>query len=1119
MPPRLRARLGCESLEVRENPAPLLAENFDALKAPTTAYDFSYWGTGSYVTSKIVADSGTVSLASTGNEAAESRYFSTHQQPADVAVSASVYSNTPTPAVVFARGQNLTHPAASYLGVRVHTAALTVDLVEFSGGTTTVLATLSVPQAVLGTWLDVTLTAAGTTLSASVRRADTMEFLAPDGSWQPRDLPAVTAIVSPYTGPGSVGLGRSAGGAGMAFFDNFQVSAVGPTRENFNTPAVGTRPDGWKNYASDGTAGFAASTPRAAESQGYTATGGTNTVARSWLDTAQPADVQASALLYADTLIPGTLLARGSALDTAKPTYYGVTVNRGLEASLVRVVDGVTTSLGTIKSKAYVSGVWLRLTLTASGDTLRAVISRPDTNQWLTPDGTWSDAPQPALEVTDKVITAGGFVGVQRNARAAGPVTFDDFEVSTGAATGPKLAVAASQAGTAYAGDVTFTAADDGTSRRVEYRLNGKLVATASKAPATFTLDTTALANGPQVLTVRATDNSGNPGTATVNFTTANANPMPQPARPTIPQKLPYIRVAQLAYSGNPLGDFEQARLKDSVDLVIPNPKFLATIDAASPTTPQAIYSNISNLYQGLLTNWLSFADANKADREAAFYHVSQPTPFSGGSPSSQPVAWFWSVSRDGTDLTSAARGGQATPVAFGGSGSALSVGFPEKFTEVNLAVAKPAAAGWSGTLEYVSAVDATGSPTVWKPLTLTGNGTASFTKAGAITFALPTDWVPSRVGSGDRLFTIRVRTTAGGAADAPTASTVLGRDYVNANGATKGTIPAFDAAADKDGDGYLSDAEYAARAAGKDARFSYESRLFYPYYGQSRFVTNPSSAAVRNWAVAYQEQQLALNPLADGVFLDNSNGRLPTDGAKLVEGTETYGNDYAAVVSAIVRKLGNRVVVTNTTGGGADATPVVAVSTVALEEFLLRPTDVSWAGFNDVADLVKSRLAADSPSPYVILDSLPGSFPVSSDRVKSSTLAYYYLLADSSKTFLMLYGGDNPSAPWSQTWIAAIGTDVGQAKGAFTTFASGSDPQNAKLEYKVMARQYDNALVLFKPRSYALGQGTGTADDATATTHDLGGNYRVLHADGSLGSVVTSITLRNGEGVVLMKA
>ncbi len=1127
-PPRTRLR--CDTLEARENPAPLLAENFDALRPPMTAFNWSYWGTGSYVTTKIVAASAAVSLASTGDNSAQSRYFSTAPQPADATVSVKIYSNTPTPAVVLARGQNLTTPAGSYVGAQVRTGGMQVDLVDFHADRATILATLKVAQPLNGVWLDVTLKPVGTALSASIRRTDTNQFLTAAGTWQAAATDALKTTVAPCSGLGSVGLGRAPGGAGMSFFDDIRVEMPVPTvvKVTFDDTPVGTRPDGWKGYVNDGTAGFGVTAARASKSPGYTATGGTNTVARSWYGTAQPADVQASASLYADTLVPGTLFVRGADLDTAKPTYYGLTATRGLEARIVKVVDGSPTTLGTIKSKDYVSGVWLRLTLTASGGTLRAVISRTDSGTWLTPDGTWADTPQPALEVADATpITAGGFVGLQRNALTAGPVTFDDVEIRGGAlAAGPQITVTASQSGTAYAGDVTFTATDPGSAtRRVEYRLNGKLVAAALKTPTGYTLDTTMLANGAQTLAVRAIDDLGNPNTVTLNFTTANANPTPQPARPNFPRKLPNIRIAQLAYDGNPLGAFEQARLKDSVDLVIPNPKYLSAIDAASPATPQAIYSNISNLYQGLLTNWLGYADANKADREAAFYHVTKATPFTGSSPSSQPVTWFWGVTRaanDGsspTDMTSAARGGRATGVEFGGVGTAVSVGYPEKFIELNLDLARPAAAGWQGVVEYATAVDGYGRAVAWKELPPTADGTANFTRTGKLAFTPPTDWVTSRVGDGDKLFTVRVRTTAGGSAQAPVAKTVLGRDYVTADGKAAGTIPTFDYAADKNGDGFLSDAEYAGRAAGKDARFVYESRLFYPYYGQMRFVTNPSSAAVRNWAVAYHQQQLAQNPLADGVFLDNSNGRLPLNGASVAEVTATYSTDYAAVVSAITRKLGGKIVLTNTSGGNADATPVAAVSTGVFEEFVLRPTEANWSGFNDVASLVKSRLASDSPSPYVILDSHPGSFPVGTDRVKMGTLAYYYLVSDPDKTMLMFYGGFSPAAPWADTWIAAVATDLGKAKGAFTTLATGKDPQNAALDYKVYRREFDTGIALYKPRSYTLGQGTGTTDDATGTTHDLGGNYRVLRADNTLGPVVTSVTLRNGEGTVLVKA
>jgi hypothetical protein len=84
---------------------------------------------------------------------------------------------------------------------------------------------------------------------------------------------------------------------------------------------------------------------------------------------------------------------------------------------------------------------------------------------------------------------------------------------------------------------------------------------------------------------------------------------------------------------------------------------------------------------------------------------------------------------------------------------------------------------------------------------------------------------------------------------------------------------------------------------------------------------------------------------------------------------------------------------------------------------------------------------------------------------------------------------------------------------------ATGTDPQNAALTYRVFARDYENGLAVYKPLSYTIGKGKGTTADATATAHQLGGNYRRVNADGTLGSVITSVSLRNGEGAVLIKA
>ena len=108
------------------------------------------------------------------------------------------------------------------------------------------------------------------------------------------------------------------------------------------------------------------------------------------------------------------------------------------------------------------------------------------------------------------------------------------------------------------------------------------------------------------------------------------------PPLPAIPQHYSYIRIAQLAFDGTPLDSTATQLLQHSVDLVVSGLSELGPIAAIAPSTPQLIYTNTSSLYQDLLTAWMNYAYSNGINPEAAFYHVTQPTAFSGNSPSSQ---------------------------------------------------------------------------------------------------------------------------------------------------------------------------------------------------------------------------------------------------------------------------------------------------------------------------------------------------------------------------------------------------------------------------------------------------------------------------------------------------
>jgi Bacterial Ig domain len=905
------------------------------------------------------------------------------------------------------------------------------------------------------------------------------------------------------------------------------------TVQRFDSATPGLLGPAWVAWGSDGDPGFRVVDAPAVAGRSLSSDGGSAHAGRAWLPETFPADGTVTAAVFASSLIPAQVITRGRNLNTDRPTYYAATVVRGTEIKLLRVAAAESTELGSLKSSTYLSGVWLDLSLTTQGDRLQVRVRRRDSGAWLNRYGAWESTPAAAVDARDNAIRSGGHAGLGRSASYAGRLFFDEFRVGpaeddltppTVVARFRPLTDAAPAGMVSGLVQLIGRVTDNGRVDRVEFVVDGNVVARRGAAPYWVGFDTNDVANGPHTLLVRARDAAGNVGEATVSFTVNNRSAS---APPTVPRHYAHIRYAALAYNGLSLGAAENQMLRQSVDLVIPNTRYLAQIDAAAPVTPQLVYSNISNLYLDLLTDWLGYADRAHLSREGAFYHVAKATPFVGDSPSSQPVTWFWNVQHGPATGTAGfvKSTGQARSAAVGdlplaGVGDAVYLGYPEKFREFNVGLYQAPSVNWTAAFEYPTSVDGNGRPSAWKPLTVLSDTTRGFRTSGTMSFDPPADWLPAVLpGSTARLYYVRLRATAGTAADVPVLSSLLGRDYVGAGRARVGTIPAFDESADTNRDGYLSDVEYARRRSGYDARFVHESRLFYPYYGQMRFVTNPAGKGVSAWAADYHRQLLRTHPAADGVFMDNSGGKAPTGGASLVESTDTYATDHAAVLGAINRGIAPKWVLANTSGGGSDADRVARQVPATIEEFALRPLAHNWSQFRDVADMVTRRLSLANPSKYLILDTLSTGGSPTDSRTRIAALAYYYLFADPEATFLMTWGGEEPASAWSRHWFDAIAFNVGHPKVKWSDWAAGADPADAGRTYRVLAREYDNALVLYKPLSYATGRGSGGTGDNTATTHALPGTYRPLEADGTLGPPTQSLSLRNGEGAILVRA
>ncbi|HET6575810.1 MAG TPA: hypothetical protein VFG68_19570 [Fimbriiglobus sp.] len=1064
-----RLPLALDRLEPRELPAasPWLVEPFQRDTADGLPAGWDQWASDQSRAFQVAPTTGGLGdqglLVSSSASFTDSRAWLSAPFAADVETSAAVYLNSPAPVHLFVRGAGLDTDAPSYYAVAI-TRGAEVQLLKVVNGQATVLGSARSDEYLTNKWVTVSVRAEDDQLRVTLHRGDTSQFLTPDGGWSRRPTAAVEVTDDSIGDGGQVGFARPALAAGNIALDSLRVGAPKPTSEPIAEERFDRGPGlpaGWSQWSTPSPASF-----RSTGDETLRVDAGSDSTARAWVNAPTGPDVQVSSSIYVDSLVQAGVFARGSNLGTDRPTYYSATVTRGLEVKLWKVVGGAATTLGTVRSQDWISGQWVQASLVLDGDRQRVQVYRSDTGQYLMPDGTWALAPTFALTAADTAIPRGGRAGLSRGSGYAGQLVFDNFVVTSTPGRGAAP------------------------------------IPTGGDKPSNPTPPPDDL-----------------PGTDTPPPVVTPAEPSaPVPTNPGLPavgRHYDWIRLANLAYYGTPLTGFEKDLLTNSIDLVIPNLAYLDDIAAVNPDTPQFIYTNVSNIYLNLLTDWTAYADRNGLDREAAFYHVNRATGYDGMSASAVPVNHFWGAYRGaGDDWQNVTRDAKVndTPLGFADSGESLALGFVEKFREVNVDLLSPAAGGWAAELEYVAAVDDQGRPTEWKPLDTLGDTTGGLRRDGRLTFDPPRDWVAASVGGSARLFTVRFRTTADGIA--PIAKSILGRDYT-----ADGMIPAFDYTADRDRDGYLSDDEWAARADGFDARFEYEGRLFYPNYGPMRFAANVSDPGFRAWASDYHARFAAARPLVSGFFVDNSIGRLAVDTSGLRESLTGYSADYGSLLGAINRRLAvdGRWLIANTVGGNSTAEPIVRNGVSYLEEFALRPLAANHVQFDDLAATLRFRRQISGGKAYEILDTLPANGDADDPRVQLASLAMYYAVADPDLSFLMVNGGNEPASSWRRHWIGAAEFDVGRPLGRHTVVAEGQDPADRSLAYKVYGREYENALVLYKPLSYTRGE-TGGIGSATATTHRLDGWYRVVNADGTLGERVNQVSLRNGEGVILAK-
>ncbi|MFH0775338.1 MAG: hypothetical protein V2A53_07625, partial [bacterium] len=135
-------------------------------------------------------------------------------------------------------------------------------------------------------------------------------------------------------------------------------------------------------------------------------------------------------------------------------------------------------------------------------------------------------------------------------------------------------------------------------------------------------------------------------------------------------------------------------------------------------------------------------------------------------------------------------------------------------------------------------------------------------------------------------------------------------------------------------------------------------------------------------------------------------------------------------------------------------------------------------------------------------------------NRSKILGLAYFYLLCDPRYHYYASFSEHYGSEMAKKWWTKACEFDVGTPLGDWYVFAEGRDPSDIEKNYKVYARRYTKACILAKPIPAWNYKSYGT--DST-TLHILDKTYRPLKADKTLGEPISTISLRNAEGAILI--
>ncbi|MCX6831863.1 MAG: hypothetical protein NT028_06960 [candidate division Zixibacteria bacterium] len=352
------------------------------------------------------------------------------------------------------------------------------------------------------------------------------------------------------------------------------------------------------------------------------------------------------------------------------------------------------------------------------------------------------------------------------------------------------------------------------------------------------------------------------------------------------------------------------------------------------------------------------------------------------------------------------------------------------------------------------------------------------------------------------------------------------------------------------------------SRAINSYTTYLFTSRNTYTY--PTRLAPNYTNAKMR---LAYKEYVTFAFTSArttywpnitgywDGMFFDNYNpggiqgSHLVSGGLVVESGTApanllTYGTDaYGAWGWELMKVFGREVRDTLRTSAqwSADGKKKVLAYNAGLtwKNELMYPDSsgadaLCWEyGFNPVNSPNNSIWRLENIYTHDSIATLNGatyfwiSIPSTDYATKQQSiynnLCFYYV-ARTDSTWMAIYPtpGNSYGAFYNPgydtlSWIPAMGYELGVPIAHYQLATSGASPDKAGASYKVWMRDYQGGRVYIRPKD-DLDLGIwGSA--STPVTVSLGGTYQQLNTDGTLGSVITSLSLHGAEGAIVIPA